>query len=78
MLMLKQLQLLLLLLLLLIHPQEPHGIYLRSQGSMRTMSCYLQFRKCIKLMKAYALSVLGQTIHSLFGGNTGMSLCLSI
>ncbi len=74
MLMLQQL----LLLLLLKHPQEPHELYLSSQDSMLAMSCYLHLSKCIKLLKAYVLSVLGQTIHSLLGGHTGMSLCLSI
>lgn len=74
MLMLQQL----LLLLLLIHPQEPHELYLSSQDFMRAMSCYLHLSKCIKLLKAYVLSVRWQTIHSLLGGHTIMSLCLSI
>ena len=50
-----------LLLLLLIHSQEPHELELSSQDSMLAMSCYLRLGKSIKLLKAYVLSVLGQT-----------------
>lgn len=73
-----QLFLSLLLILLIKHPQEPHGLYPSSQDFMRAMSCYLRLGKCIQLLKAYALSLLGQTNRSLLGGHTGMSLCLSI